>query len=114
VAQIKPEEMEAIQVGFKDPSKIQGEGLKLNGEKYTVLSVNEESIRAKKVSLPLRRTPPCSRSKLTIVTLQGKEGLVIVKTKLSLIIAHHPESVTTPNCVNVVESLAAYLVKANY
>lgn len=51
---------------------------------------------------------------LTMVDHQGKEGLVIVKTKLSLIIAHHPDNVTTPNCVNVVESLAAYLVKANY
>jgi hypothetical protein len=47
--QIKPEEMAAIQAGFKDPAKIQAEGIKINGHKYTVLSVTEDSIRAKKV-----------------------------------------------------------------
>ena len=46
--------------------------------------------------------------------LQGKEGIVIVKTNQALLMGHHPENVQTGNAANVVELLADYLIKVGY
>ncbi len=45
---------------------------------------------------------------------QGKEGLVVAKTKQAVLIAHHPETVQTNGCVNTVETLADYLIGVGY
>lgn len=45
---------------------------------------------------------------------QGKEGVLIVKTKLALLVAHYPESVQPGQTVTVVEKLADYLIGVGY
>ena len=54
-----------------------------------------------------------NRSRLTCHE-QGKEGLVVAKTKQAVLIAHHPETVQTNACVNTVEALADYLIGVGY
>lgn len=51
-------------------------------------------------------------SKLT--TSQGKEGIVIVKTKQALLVTHYPEHVQPGSAANTVEQLADYLISVNY
>ena len=45
---------------------------------------------------------------------QGKEGVMIVKTKQALLVAHYPETVQPGQAVNVVEKLADYLIGVGY
>lgn len=45
---------------------------------------------------------------------QGREGIVIVKTKQALLITHYPESVQPGNATNTVEKLGAYLIGVGY
>jgi hypothetical protein len=45
---------------------------------------------------------------------QGREGVVIVKTKQALLITHYPETVQPGTAANTVEKLGAYLVGVGY
>ena len=54
------------------------------------------------------------RKKDTNKELKNKEGLVVVKTKQAVLLAHHPDGVQTNNCVNTVEALADYLIGVGY
>lgn len=49
-----------------------------------------------------------------LTLLQGKEGIIIVKTKQALLIAHYPENVQPGSATNVVEKLADYLIGVGY
>jgi profilin len=89
---VTPDEMKVIVNGLADPTPLYASGFHIDGVKYTIIQASDTTIRGK----------------------QGKNGLVIVKTKQALLLAHHPESVTTNNCVNTVEALAEYLVSQNY
>ena len=40
---------------------------------------------------------------------QGKEGVVAVKAVSCVIVAHHPDTVQTPNAATVVENLVDYI-----
>ena len=40
--------------------------------------------------------------------------MIVVKTKQAMLLAHHPETVTTNAAVNTVEALGAYLVGVGY
>lgn len=59
---------------------------------------------------PITQSP----AQVDIPRMQGKEGVVIVKTNQALLVGHHPENVQTPNAANVVELLADYLIKVGY
>ena len=45
---------------------------------------------------------------------QGREGIVIVKTKQALLITHYPESVQPGQATNTVEKLGEYLSGVGY
>jgi profilin len=45
---------------------------------------------------------------------QGKEGIIIVKTKQALLITHYPESVQPGTATNTVEKLGDYLISVGY
>jgi len=45
---------------------------------------------------------------------QGKEGVVIVKTNMAILVAHYPETVQPGSAANTVEQLADYLVGVGY
>jgi len=89
---IKPEEMKVIIDAYTDSGHVLAEGFKVNGVKYTVLKVEDNSLYAK----------------------QGKNGMIIVKTVQALLLAHHPDTVVTSNCANTVEKLAEYLRSVGY
>ena len=46
--------------------------------------------------------------------LQGKTGIIIVKTTQAIIVAHYGENNIAGNSTQTVEALADYLVKAGY
>ena len=45
---------------------------------------------------------------------QGKEGVVIVKTKQTLLITHYPETIQPGQAATTVEKLGDYLVGTGY
>ena len=45
---------------------------------------------------------------------QGKEGVVIVKTTLAILVAHHPDNVQSGAAANTVEQLGDYLIGVGY
>ena len=46
--------------------------------------------------------------------VQGKEGVIIVKTKQAILVTHYPETVQPGQAANVVEKLADYLMGVGY
>ena len=46
--------------------------------------------------------------------MQGKEGVMIVKTKQALLIAHYPETVQPGEAATTVEKLGDYLIGLGY
>jgi len=89
---ITPDEIKSIIAGFANADPLWAEGFRVNGEKYMLIRADENSVIGKK----------------------GKEGIIAVRTKQALIIAHHPEDVLTQSCTNTVESLATYLADQGY
>lgn len=88
-------EMGAIAASFSDKSETKGvvaNGVKVNGTKYMTIESTDDSLKAKK----------------------GKEGVVAYKTAQTILIAHHPEDITTPAAYNSVVELGEYLKKAGY
>lgn len=60
-----------------------------------------------------------STSKITaaiseLIVLQGKEGIVIVKTQQAILVAHYPETVQPGQATNTVEQLGDYLIGVGY
>lgn len=51
---------------------------------------------------------------IRLPTSQGREGVVIVKTKQALLITHYPETIQPGAAANTVEKLGAYLVGVGY
>lgn len=52
------------------------------------------------------------RSELTLI--QGKEGIVVVKTQQAILVAHYPETVQPGQATNTVEQLGDYLIGVGY
>lgn len=52
------------------------------------------------------------KSELTVI--QGKEGIVIVKTHQAILVAHYPETVQPGQATNTVEQLGDYLIGVGY
>ena len=46
--------------------------------------------------------------------MQGREGVVIVKTTKAILVTHYPETVQPGAAANTVEQLADYLVGVGY
>ena len=75
------------------------------------IKADEKSVYGKKVRYIDSRTHCCN---LELIVLQGKEGIVIVKTKQAILVAHYPETVQTGQATNTVEQLGDYLIKVGY
>nr|AEH41492.1 profilin II [Endocarpon pusillum] len=92
---LSPQELREVVTAYNDtnePKAVQATGLHLAGEKYFVIKADEKSLYGKK----------------------GKEGVVIVKTKQTLLITHYPETVQPGQAATVVEKLGDYLVGTGY
>jgi len=46
--------------------------------------------------------------------MQGRDGVVIVKTNQAILIAHYNESMIAGNAATTVEQLADYLISTGY
>jgi hypothetical protein len=57
---------------------------------------------------------PSRHTLTTRWTIQGKEGVVIVKTKQAIIVTHYPETVQPGTAATTVEKLADYLIGVGY
>jgi len=93
--QISPAEMQEVVGSYKDTApqkKVQANGLHIAGEKYIVIKADDRSLYGKK----------------------GREGIVIVKTKQALLIAHYPETVQPGQAATTVEKLGDYLISVGY
>lgn len=89
---ISPAEMTDIVKSFSDSNTAYANGIHVNGDKYTVIKSDADSLWTKK----------------------GKEGLIVTKTKQALILGHHPETVLTQQAVGTVEALGDYLKGVGY
>lgn len=90
--QLDPKEITDIAKGYDDPSDLQARGLHVQGQKYFLLRADDRSIYGK----------------------QDAEGVVAVRTKQAILIAHYPAGVVAGEATTVVEKLADYLISVNY
>lgn len=90
--QLDTKEIGEIAAGFDDPSQLQATGLHVLGEKYFLLRADERSIYGK----------------------QDAQGVVCVRTKQAILLAHYPPSIVAGDATTVVEKLANYLISVGY
>ncbi|KAE8157702.1 Profilin/allergen [Aspergillus tamarii] len=86
---ISHDELKGLAAAFADSSAAFANGLKVGGEKFVTIRADDRSLYGKK----------------------DKEGIVVVKAKSCVMIAHHPETIQTPNAATVVENLVDYINK---
>ncbi|KAL2038689.1 hypothetical protein N7G274_008447 [Stereocaulon virgatum] len=91
---LEPAEIKAVLASYaeKEPKPIFETGFKVAGEKYFTLKADDRSVYGKK----------------------GREGMIIVKTKQALLIAHYPEDVQPGAASLTVEKLGDYLIGLGY
>jgi len=85
-------EQTAIINAHKKPDQTQANGVRAAGQKYFTLQANERSVYGKKQA----------------------DGIILVKTKLAIIVAVYKAPIQAPEATPIVESLADYLISANY
>lgn len=90
--QIAAEEITNVAGGYADPSQLQSHGLRLEGIKYFLLKADDRSIYGK----------------------QDDQGIIAVKTKQAILVAHYPSGVQAQEATAVVEKLADYLISLSY
>ncbi|KAE8140594.1 profilin [Aspergillus pseudotamarii] len=86
---ISTEELQGLVAAYKDSGATMQNGFKVGGEKFLAIRADDRSLYGKK----------------------GKEGIIVVKAKSCVMIAHHPESIQTTNAATVVENLVDYINK---
>lgn len=90
--QIAAQEITNIAQGYADPSNLQAHGLHLEGKKYFLLRLDDRSIYGK----------------------LEDQGIIAVKTKQAIVVAHYPSGVQAQEATAVVEKLADYLITLGY
>jgi len=89
---ISPQEMAEVIACYKDNTKAFGSGFYIAGVKYVTIKADDRSLYGK----------------------QGKVGILVVKTKQAMLIAHYPETVQAGVAATTVEKLADYLIGVGY
>jgi profilin len=97
-------EVTAIAKGFDDPDPLFGTGIIVGGHKYYTIRADSTMIQGRKVQ----------NSYQTKSDLQGDEGIVCMKTKQAILVAHYPAGAIAGAVVDVVFSLGNYLITVNY
>ncbi|ODV95114.1 hypothetical protein PACTADRAFT_75644 [Pachysolen tannophilus NRRL Y-2460] len=90
--QLQPNEIAEITKGFSNPANLQANGLHVQQQKYFLLRADERSIYGK----------------------HDAEGVVIVKSTQTILVAHYPSGVQPGDATTVVEKLADYLISVGY
>jgi profilin len=89
---VEPSEVQTLISGFKNSEPLHASGIHISKVKYFCIHAEDRSIYGKK----------------------GKEGIVVVKTKQAILVAHYPETVQPGEAATVVERLADYLIGVGY
>ncbi|RMJ29001.1 hypothetical protein PHISP_00081 [Aspergillus sp. HF37] len=80
-------EVTALASAFGNSSQVLENGFVVGGDKFFAIRADDRSLYGKKT----------------------KEGVVVVRAVSCIIVAHHPETVQTPNAATVVENLVDYI-----
>lgn len=95
-------------------SAVQSGGVRLAGQKFFTLSVNDRSIYGKK-QVPDRSITLWLFRVLTSFFLSSQaDGCVIVKTTQAVLVAEYAAPIQAPEATPIVESLADYLIGVGY
>jgi len=86
------DELSNIAKGFDEPEFLQVNGLRIQGQKYFVVKIEDRSIYGK----------------------LGEDGVVCVRTNQTILIAHYSKPVTAGEAIKVTEAMADYLVSVNF
>ena len=89
---ISSEEISNMAASFDNPSNIQQHGIFLGGKKYMLLRADERSIYGRSEA----------------------EGVILVRTKQALLVAHYPAGIVAGDATKIVEQLADYLIGVQY
>lgn len=89
---LQPNEISEIVQGFDNPSGLQSNGLHVQGQKFMLLRADDRSIYGR----------------------HDAEGVVCVRTKQTVLVAHYPPSVQAGEATKIVEQLADYLIGVQY
>ncbi|KAJ5163889.1 uncharacterized protein N7500_005719 [Penicillium coprophilum] len=84
---LSQEEINSLITAYTSSDQAFANGFSVCGEKFVTIRADERSVYGKK----------------------GKEGVIVSRASSCTIIAHHNESVQTPNAATVVENLVDYL-----
>lgn len=85
-------EIAEIARGFDDPSQLRTSGLHIQGLKYFLLRADDRSIYGKK----------------------DDTGIIAVRTKQAILIAHYKAPTQPGEATKIVEQLGDYLISVNY
>lgn len=85
-------EIASIAKAYDDPLELQAHGLHVQGQKYFLLRSDERSIYGRREA----------------------EGVVAVRTKQTILLAHYPAGVVANDATAVVEKLADYLISVGF
>ncbi|CAL9729651.1 profilin [Monosporozyma unispora] len=89
---LQPTEVTEIVAGFDNPSGLQSNGLHIQGQKFMLLRADDRSIYGR----------------------HDAEGVICVRTKQTVLIAHYPANVQAGEATKIVEQLADYLISVQY
>lgn len=89
---LQPNEIQEIATGFDNPSGLQSNGLHIQGQKFMLLRADDRSIYGR----------------------HDAEGIVCVRTKQTILIAHYPANIQAGEATKIVEQLADYLISVQY
>ncbi|CCF58151.1 hypothetical protein KAFR_0D05040 [Kazachstania africana CBS 2517] len=89
---LQPNEIAEIAQGFDNAAGLQSNGLHIQGQKFMLLRADDRSIYGR----------------------HDAEGVVCVRTKQTIIIAHYPPTVQAGEATKIVEQLADYLIGVQY
>ncbi|GBE84627.1 Profilin [Sparassis crispa] len=89
---LSADEQKAILTIWTNPGTAQASGIRLAGQKFFTLQVNDRALYGKKAA----------------------DGCVIVKTKQAILVAEYTAPTQAPETTPVVEGLADYLISVGY
>lgn len=89
---LQANEISEIVQGFDNPTGLQSNGLHIQGQKFMLLRADDRSIYGR----------------------HDAEGVVCVRTKQTVLIAHYPPTVQAGEATKIVEQLADYLISVQY
>ncbi|CCD23819.1 profilin NDAI_0C01580 [Naumovozyma dairenensis CBS 421] len=90
--QLQANEISEICQGFDNPAGLQSNGLHIQGQKFMLLRADDRSIYGR----------------------HDAEGVVCVRTKQTVLVAHYPPTVQAGEATKIVEQLADYLISVQY